>query len=208
MSAAAAWMEPLAAGLQSTDFSLMGAGVTRAEWVAALLGLAMVACNLRLHPLGWVLSVASSVLYALVFLQAQLYGQLGLQALFIGMALWGLWQWLRPGVAAQPPVPLSPMSRRLVILAWLLLIVPIGSGLSQTLDSAMPWIDAVPTAGSLVATVLLVRRHPENWLMWAAVNVLSVGLFALQGLWPTVLLYSVMAGLSLWGWRVWTQPAA
>lgn len=192
----------LGAWLQQPDLLLLGSPVTRAEWLGALLGLAMVGCNLRLHPMGWVLAILSALLYALVFFESRLYGQVALQGLFIAMAVWGYWSWTQP---ARSPVPMSAKGRRLALVVWMALSIGIGLVLDQTTDSALPYADAVPTAGSLLATVLLARRHPENWLVWAAVNALSVLLFAHQGLWPTVLLYAVMAALSLWGWRTWQR---
>ena len=50
----------------------------------------------------------------------------------------------------------------------------------------MPWWDALPTAVSVVGQFLLGRKYVENWAVWIAVNVVSVGLFAYKGLWLTV----------------------
>jgi nicotinamide mononucleotide transporter len=41
--------------------------------------------------------------------------------------------------------------------------------------------------------------------VWLGVNLVSVGLFAWKGLWLTVLLYAVFAGLSVLGWRAWQK---
>ena len=43
--------------------------------------------------------------------------------------------------------------------------------------------------------------------MWVAVNVASVALFAIKGLWLTVVLYVLFALLALLGWRAWAQRA-
>jgi nicotinamide mononucleotide transporter len=51
--------------------------------------------------------------------------------------------------------------------------------------------------------LLLGRKLIENWAVWLAVNVFSVGLFGWKGLWLTVLLYAVFALLSVAGWRAW-----
>ena len=85
------------------------------------------------------------------------------------------------------------------LLLWGLL----GSALMLFTDSTVPYADALPTAASLAATWLLARRHPENWLVWLAVNVFSVGLFIHQALWLTAGLYAVFAGMSWWGWHQW-----
>ena len=75
----------------------------------------------------------------------------------------------------------------------------------------MPWLDALPTVGSVAGQILLGRKWVENWAVWVIVNLFSIGLFAYKGLWLTVLLYALFAGLSVVGWRAWQrlvrQPA-
>ena len=50
-----------------------------AELIGAVLGFAMVLCNLRVNPAGWPLAILSSAMYLLVFWDAKLYGDAGLQ---------------------------------------------------------------------------------------------------------------------------------
>ena len=214
MAALLDWFFWLASLLQAGDLQLFGSAVSRAEWLGALMGLAMVWCNARLHPMGWVLAMSSSLLYALVFWSGRLYGQAALQLLFVAMAAWGLRQWLgaRANAAPTPDSPAALEPRRLDAAQWpgvlgatMMLWGLLGAALWSGTDSTVPWADALPTAGAVVATWLLAQRYRENWLAWLAVNVLSVGLFAHQGLWPTTLLYTIFAGLSWWGWRQWAR---
>lgn len=195
-----------ATALQTVDFQLAGSPVTRAEWLGAVLGLWMVVCNARVHPLGWPLAMSSALLYGIVFLDSRLYGQAALQAVFIVMAAWGLWQWLRPPPVGQPaltPRPAPGAVKRLALWAALLLWGLLGTLLAQTTDNPAPYADALPTAGSLVATWLLARQYSENWLAWLVVNTAAVLLFMQQALWPTVMLYAVFTLMSAWGWWMW-----
>ena len=57
----------------------------------------------------------------------------------------------------------------------------------------------------LIGQFLLGRKFIENWLIWLAVNVVSVGLFIHKGLWLTVGLYAVFAVLSVAGYLAWRQ---
>lgn len=220
-------IDSLGAALQTVDFSLAGSAVTRAEWMAAVMGLVMVVCNARLNPMGWVLAMSSSALYGIVFLQSRLYGQAGLQVLFVLMAAWGLGQWLRAGrvaaltdsgalgdegrlddAARLKPQALSARHRQGALWATALLWLMLGLLLHHTTDNPVPYADALPTAGSVVATWLLAHRYPENWLAWLGVNLVCVGLFTHQGLWPTAALYAVFAALSVWGWLTWRRQVA
>ena len=76
----------------------------------------------------------------------------------------------------------------LTLAAWPLL----GLVLQRYTDSDVPYLDALPTAGSVAGQFLLGRKLVENWLVWLAVNVFSVGLFAIKGLWLTALLYAAV----------------
>ena len=184
---------------------------SRAELAGALLGVWMVLCNFRVHPLAWPLTIASSALYLLVFWDARLYGDASLQLLFITLGFWGWWQWLRGHQADGRLLTVRHLAPRgwLAALLGLALLWPaIGLLLAHTTDTDVPWWDAFPTAGSVVGQVLLGRKYVENWTAWLAVNVIAVGLFAYKGLWLTVGLYAVFAALSVVGWRNWRRRAA
>ncbi len=191
-------------------FTLWGGAVAWLEVAAFALSLWMVACNMRVHILGWPLAIASSVLYGLLFAHSQLYGEAGLQVFFIAIAGWGWWQWRRGAAhAAQPLVVqrLLPHQRgvitALTLAAWPLLGALLARSADATVPAYLPYLDALPTVGSVTATLLLGRKRLENWAVWLAVNLFSVGLFAVKGLWLTVILYALFAVLSVLGWRAW-----
>ncbi len=77
--------------------------------------------------------------------------------------------------------------------------------LDHATDSELPYFDALPTVGSVAGQLLLGLKRVENWLVWLAVNVLSVALFAYKSLWLTAVLYALFAALSVIGWRAWTR---
>jgi nicotinamide mononucleotide transporter len=61
---------------------------------------------------------------------------------------------------------------------------------------------------SITGQILLGRKFIENWAVWVAVNLVSLGLFAFKGLWLTVGIYIVFAALAVVGWRAWKQRAS
>ena len=200
----------LVAAVTATAFSVWGSPVTWLEIAAFFAALAMVVANWRVHPVAWPLAIFSSAAYALLFAQSKLYGEAALQVMFIALALWGWWQWLRgkgaDGAALQ--VHHLPARQRWWALAATLAAWPLlGLLLARVTDSDVPFWDALPTVASVTGQILLGRKLVENWPTWVGVNVVSVGLFASKGLWLTVLLYALFALLALWGWRQWKQLA-
>ncbi len=191
-------------------FTLWGAPASWLELIALVLALAMVGLNMRVNPLAWPLAIASSLLYFLVFWDSRLYGEAALQIFFVVVALWGWWQWLRGTLADGTALRVRALSRRAAmgcVLAMAVAWPALALFLDHRTDSDVPWFDAFPTAASVVGQWLLGRQYVENWPVWLLVNVVSVALFALKGLWLTVLLYAVFAVLSVLGWRAWQRRA-
>jgi nicotinamide mononucleotide transporter len=89
----------------------------------------------------------------------------------------------------------------LTLAAWPLL----GFALARFTSSDVPYFDALPTVASVTGQFLLGRKLIENWPVWLAVNVVSVGLFAYKALWLTAILYAIFAVLSIAGWRAWAR---
>lgn len=225
-------MEALAAHLAWVDpwllpaWTAWGVPFSWLELVACALSLAMVGFNLRVHPAGWPLAMASSVLYGLLFARSRLYGEAALQLVFVAMSAWGWWQWLRgkgdgsghdalrDAVAdashSESPLQVRTLHPRGVWLACLSLAVLwplVGTLLAHATDSDVPYWDALPTTGSLIGQWLLGRKYVDNWPCWLAVNLVSMALFAHKALWLTVWLYALFALLSVVGWRAWLVEA-
>lgn len=204
-----------AAPLLTPLFSLAGTDVTALEVVAFGLSVAMVLGNLRVRVWAWPLAIVASACYALLFAGSRLYGEAGLQIVFIALGAWGWLQWWRGKDAQGHSLVVSTMSPRARVMAGLSTLAAwplLGLALDHWTDTDVPFADALPTVGSVLGQILLARKRLENWGVWLAVNVFSVGLFASKGLWLTAVLYALFAALSVAGWRAWrarldTQPA-
>jgi nicotinamide mononucleotide transporter len=199
-------LEPLFAAA----FTLLGSPVTWLEIVAFGLSVWMVVCNMRVDPLAWPLAIVASLLYGLLFVHSRLYGEGGLQVFFILIAAWGWWQWKfgtqdggAPLVVRHLAWPARARLAALSLAAWPLL----GLLLDHATDSDVPYLDAFPTALSVTGQWLLGRKYVENWPTWVLVNVASVALFAVKGLWLTVALYALFTLMALAGWRAWASIA-
>lgn len=199
-------ISPLRSGLLATAWTLGDTPMSWAEVSGCVLAVAMVVCNMLVNPWGWPLAMLSSALYALLFVDARLYGEASLQLFFIAMAGWGWWQWLAGrGDDGQALVVhrLAPAQRRIALLSTLAAWPLLGALLQQTTNSDVPYLDALPTVGSLTGQFLLGRKLIENWAVWTAVNLVSMILFAAKALWLTVGLYGLFTVLALLGWRAW-----
>ena len=180
--------------------------VATALAVVILLGIVMVFFTIAEQHWGWLFAILSSALYFLIFWNSRLYGDALLQLLFIALAAWGWWLWLRGTETASLRITqLTSRQRLQAVLTGLVLWGLTGSVLLNFTDTDVPWWDAFPTAFSLVGQYLLAHKRVENWCAWLLVNVVAIGLFAWKELWLTTVLYIVFALLSVVGWRAWQQ---
>lgn len=194
--------------LGAPAFVLWNSPVSLLEVLAFALSLAMVVGNLRVKVWAWPLAIMASACYAWLFASSQLYGQAGLQGVFIGVALWGWWQWLRGTDTQGGQLHITRLTSRqrwlttlATLAAWPLLALLLG----RSTNSALPVADALPTVAGVAGQILLARKKLDNWVVWLLVNVFSVGLFAWQRLWLTALLYAIFAVLSWVGLQAWRK---
>jgi len=144
-------------------------------------------------------------LYSLVFYGAKLYADMGLQGVYLVLSFYGWYEWKHGGKnRTELHVTRAPV--RLLALAAVVAIVfavALGMILSRVTDAALPWLDSATTATSLVAQFMMTRKILENWAIWAAVDVVYVGMFIYKELYLTAGLYAVFFVLAITGYRRW-----
>lgn len=177
------------------------------ELVAVVVTLAAVYLTTRQIIWCWPLGMVSVTLYALVFYNAKLYADMGLQALYFGLAIYGWWAWLR-GSEDHGKLEVSMTSNRAkIMLATIgaLAGILLGSALSRLTDASLPFMDSILTSFSIVAQWMQTRKLLESWLVWLAVDVFYVGMFLYKGLYPTAGLYAVFLFLAVLGFVEWRR---
>ena len=70
-------------------------------------------------------------------------------------------------------------------------------------NSTVPFWDAMTTAGSIVAMWMLSRKYVEQWLVWLAVDLVTVGLYLYKGIPLTAGLYAFYSALAVAGYLRW-----
>lgn len=184
--------------------------VTLIELIAAGLGLINLVLIARRTIWNYPFGIAMVCLYFVVFWQARLYSAAGLQIFFLGAQLYGWWYW-RQVSDGSTPVPVRRLGRTgrwIALAAGTSITLGLGLAMSRLTDAAVPWVDAGNAGWSMVAQILTDRRHVESWPLWIGVNIVSVWLYASQGLLTTAALYAVFLCIAAWGWDSWRRAAA
>lgn len=181
--------------------------MNRIELLATALTILSVWLSTREKIASWPTALVGVSLYFAVFLQARLYAAMGLQVFYFSFSCYGWYQW-KFGGSNRSELHVGRATRRQAI--WLIPLGVLGAGalglvLARTTDAALPWVDAAVASTSLVAQWMMTRKLLENWLIWIAVNLVSIPMYLSQGLYPTAALYGVLLVLAAQGYVQWRR---
>jgi nicotinamide mononucleotide transporter len=152
----------------------------------------------------WWTGIVGCGFFAIVFLHSRLYADTVLQCFFVVTSIVGWWQWLHGRHGEALAVTDLP-ARKLV---WQLLCGALGALgygllLRRFTNAYAPFLDSTVLAFSIVAQLLMMRRHVQSWPFWVLVNSIAVPLYASRGLYLTSALYAVYWINALVSWRHW-----
>ncbi|MBT2369658.1 nicotinamide mononucleotide transporter [Streptomyces sp. ISL-10] len=164
----------------------------------------------RQHIANWPVGIANNLLFILLFSQAGLYADAGLQVVFITLAVYGWWTWTHGGGPGSGTLPVRRTTR--TEWRWLLTAGVVGTLvltllLDRATDSTVPFWDALTAALSLTATYGQCRKRLESWWLWIAADVVYIPLYAYKELYLTSLLYIGFMTLCVIGLRNWSRDA-
>ena len=183
-------------------------GTHYVEILGVVLSLLYLNFSIRQNILLWPLGIASALLYMWVFFQSKFYADMGLNAYYVVVSIYGWMLWSRGTKDSGSDLPV----RRLALKLGLILLaitaaafVLIAFILTRYTDSPIPYWDAFTTAVSFTATWMLARKILENWILWIVVDAVSMGLYFYRGLYPTLFLFAVYTTMAVIGYLKWRQ---
>ncbi|MDB4874765.1 MAG: hypothetical protein JWM41_1211 [Gemmatimonadetes bacterium] len=177
------------------------------ELFAVIFGVVSVFLSVRQNIWSWPTALVNVALYFWLFYRSGLYSDMGLQAVYFALSLYGWYEWLYGG-KGHTPLRVSRASPRLWITlgaigvaVWAIL----GQITSRLPGVALPYFDAATTTVSLIAQYMMTRKILENWALWIGVDVLYVGMFIYKGLYLTAANYAIYLALAVMGHVAWKR---
>ncbi|MFN8010952.1 MAG: nicotinamide riboside transporter PnuC [Holophagaceae bacterium] len=190
-------MEALLATLRANALELLGFVTgTACLWLLA-----------KQNIWNWPIGLANNLILMVVFTGAGLYADVGLQVFYVAIGIYGWWHWLHGG-QDHGVLTVTRTPRREALAFGL--ATAAGTGLVVLLlkrftNSTVPVLDATVTGLSIAAQVLMARKRLENWWVWIAANLISIGLLIYKQLFITAGLYAVFLVLCVQGLVEWTR---
>jgi nicotinamide mononucleotide transporter len=158
---------------------------------------------------NWPIGIANNLAYLLLFAKSGLYGDAGLQVVYIALGIYGWHIWLRRGTEPRLPVTRTPVRVwNYLGLATILAVLLLRWFLARFTDSTVPSWDGLTTAFSLAAIYGQCRKLLESWWIWILADLIYIPLYIYKGLVLTSVLYFVFLLLCIFGLRQWTREVA
>jgi len=156
---------------------------------------------------SWPLAIISVSIYIIIFYDAKLYADAGLQVYFLITNIYGWYFWSRKS-EKDDKVPVSFASGKSIILSLIAIVIftlLLGTFLYKGTDASFPYIDSFCTACSLVAQLFLARKIIENWLIWIFVDIIYVGVYLMKDLHLTAGMYALYVLIATMGYISWKK---
>lgn len=177
------------------------------ELFAAICGLVAVWLTTREHILAWPIGLVQVVLYVFVFHEAKLYSDMVLHVVYIGLQLYGWYNWLHGG-KDHGVLHVSRMTapeRTVAITITLIATAVWGFLMGRYTDAVMVYPDAFIAVLSLVSQWLMTRKKLDCWYGWIVVNIVAIAVYAMKDLTITAVLYALFLVLAVVGLASWQR---
>jgi nicotinamide mononucleotide transporter len=151
--------------------------------ITMLTGLWCVILVAKGRILNYYIGIINILGYAYIAYTYELYGEVQLNLLYyLPMSIIGIWMWLRNKNTMEPDMVSMRVMTWVQKLHWFGIAfvgVFFYSMYLKTLGDPLPLLDATSTVLSVFGMYLLVQRYMEQWLMWIAVDVVSIVMWVL-----------------------------
>ena len=184
------------------------------ELFAALLGIISVWYARKENILVFPFGIANVLIYVYICFIARLYANAGINVVYLISNIYGWYMWSRTDADSQK-LQITRNSPKQILFSWtavaliyvavFFLLRFVNRTDTEYIQSYLPYIDSFNTAFFLVATILMALKKLENWQFWIIGNIVSIPIYASQGLYFTSGQYTVFLVLAILGWRVWKR---
>lgn len=181
------------------------AEMTLLEVVAVFFGIASVFYSIKKNILVFPTGMISTIIYVYICLKYKLYADMGINAYYFAMSIYGWYLWSRPSEGKEE-LPVTWLSTKGIVQSIGLFLISYGvlyTVLSNFTDSDVPYWDSFTTSSAFVGMWLMAKKKVENWIAWIITDIVSVPLYFYKGLMLTsfqFLFFTVLATIGLIEW--------
>ena len=179
--------------------------------VGVVLGLLYLWLEYKADIRLWIVGLIMPVVHGVLYFKSGLYADCSMQVYYVLAGLYGLAVWRRgrkesSGGGKSLEIGHTPLRTvPLLLIAYAVLHLAIYFVLITFTNSTVPFWDSMTTAMCIVAYWMLSRKYAEQWLVWLAVDAVTVGLYVYKGIPLTAGLYAIYCILAVAGYCRWLK---
>lgn len=202
--------------VNTTFFTLLGYPISYLEFTGTIFNLASVWLVAKRNIWTWPVAMIGVILFGIMFYQIQLYADFFEQIYYFITGLWGwyLWQTGKEKEAnGKVVITRNTRSVNVYWIAGIALTSIVATFLLTNLNTwlpdlfpepaSLPALDATTTVMSFAATILMIKRKVESWVLWVLVDIVAVGLYYYKEVPFVALLYLIFLGIATTGLVNW-----
>jgi len=166
--------------------------VSNLEIAAAVILLVSVALSAIENIWSWPTAIVGVAMYIVIFYEAKLYSDMGLQFIYVVINIYGWWKWLHGG-KDEGVLQVSRAPIRVLIVGSLIAgagALAFGTLFHYFTAASFPFADSALSWFSLLAQYLMARKYIENWHLWIALDVFYIAMYINKHLYVTAGLYA------------------
>lgn len=184
---------------------------TPLDWITAITNVVCVILVAKGRVSNYVWGLVGVLTYGITAYNAGIYGNAALNLLYyVPMQFYGMYLWHKNKLSNMADVPAKVLTKAQGL--FVLGILAVGTlgygGYLGTTDDPFPMLDAFTAIGSVMAMWLMVKQYSEQWLIWIAINIGTVYIWAITsavtgGSYAILAMWLVFLGNSLYGAYKW-----
>lgn len=179
--------------------------ISALELVSVVFGLLYVILAARENAWCWPAALINTATAIILFWDASLLMESGLNVFYLVIAVYGWWQWQYGGEGkSELEISTWPLKKHLyALLAIVLLSVASGAALSRGSAAALPYLDSFTTWSAVICTWMVTQKILENWLYWIVIDAASIYLYIDRELYLYALLFALFTVIATYGYFRW-----
>lgn len=189
-------------------FEGLAEGLNNMTWLegfAVFFGIASVFYSMKENIWVYPTGIISTLIYVWICFQYKLYADMGINAYYFSMSIYGWYVWTHPQKNLEVlPVTWLDSKGWLGSMGIFLISYPVLAFLLKNYtDSDVPYWDSFTTSSAFVGMWLMAKKKVENWIFWIITDLVSVPLYFYKGLVLTsfqFFFFTILAFMGLFAW--------
>ena len=151
--------------------------------------------------------IVNVLIYAYICYTSKLYAYAGINIFYACMSIYGWINWTLKGAEDEKLRITRLKTPHLFLYITLIGVFFVGIRylLISFTNSEIPSLDAFTTSVYIIGMWLLARKKIENWIGWIVGDVISIFLFAAEGLYFSSFQFLVFTIIAVFGFLEWRK---